>query len=497
MNFRLSASSSYFRVAWVMQMGDELMRSANFFKSSILFLGPLILVACNSPDFGKVKPSFSQMKEVPTSIFKFGKGVVGSKNTDTAKTLDAPLPLNDILGGSLATENRGTDFFASIKYALDTDPDIIAKRQEVEAKIASLAVTKAQKGFQVGTTLYGGIEDVTDNTKGLAVAINASRLVFDGGKLDSQIASSLFEVEASKMDLAATIDRRAHELLEKWLELEKYKSLQAQIDKRLSVLDPLIDQLEKVAKAGVGDVSKVTAAQRTVSAIRVEKTGVAEGLAQAQLEFSNAFGGLNDEVAFDYDFITNLVPSEIDDNLAQSSPMLKFYYANYQSSLARVRSLAAKDRFDVGFEARAMRPFAGSGYDSDESIGLVGRKTLFNGGMLESEIKEAQALSKARLAQIKSAYRSGVRSVQAAIQNIESMDKAILIARDNARLTSDEIVHLRQQLVIGGSTLDSVLSAEARLYEAESKEIKFVTEKYKSQVLVVSSLGLLSRALGF
>ena len=76
----------------------------------------------------------------------------------------------------------------------------------------------------------------------------------------------------------------------------------------------------------------------------------------------------------------------------QSSPLLKSQYASYQSSLARVKALRAKDGFDVGFEARAMRPFAGSEYDSDESIGLVGRKTLFNGGMLESEIKEAEAI---------------------------------------------------------------------------------------------------------
>ena len=53
--------------------------------------------------------------------------------------------------------------------------------------------------------------------------------------------------------------------------------------------------------------------------------------------------------------------------------------------------------------------------------------------------------------------------------------------------TSDEIVHLRQQLVIGASTLESVLSTEARLYEAESREIKFVTEKYKSKVVIISS----------
>ena len=77
------------------------------------------------------------------------------------------------------------------------------------------------------------------------------------------------------------------------------------------------------------------------------------------------------------------------------------------------------------------------------------------------------------------------------------MKKAILIARENAKLTSDEIVHLRQQLIIGGSTLESVLSAEARLFEAESKEIKFLTEKYKSEVTIVSSLGLLSKSIGF
>jgi outer membrane protein TolC len=271
--------------------------------------------------------------------------------------------------------------------------------------------------------------------------------------------------------------------------------LQSQIDKRLAVLDPLIEQLEKVAKAGIGDVSKVTAAQRTVSAIRVEQTGVAEGLAQAKLEFLTAFGSIVQRISFDYNFLTNLVPEKVDSDRIKQSPLLLSKYANYQASVARVNALKAKEGFDVGFEARAMRPFAGSGYDSDESIGLVGRKTLFNGGMLDSEIKEAAALVEANAEQIKATYRVGNRSVQTAIQNIESMNKAVLIARNNAKLASDEIIYLRQQLVIGASTLDSVLSAEARLYEAEAKEIRFLTEKYKSELLVVSSLGLLSSAL--
>ncbi len=468
------------------------MSQINFLRVSIIFLLSSLLAACQPLDFAKIKPNFSKIKEVPSALLNVDK----SRETASSKS-DTPLPLKFILEDSLADKNQGSDFVTSLKYALDTDPNIMSLRLDLEASSAAVRATQAQKDFQVGTTLYGGIEDVTDNTKGLAVALNASRLVYDGGKLDSRINSSIFELESAKMELTATLDQRANELCQKWLELEKYKSLQAQIDRRLAVLDPLIDQLEKVAKAGVGDVSKVTAAQRTVSVIRVQKTSIAEGLAQAQLEFLNAFGVLENGVAFDYEFITNLVPLEISDSLVQRSPLLMSQYASYQASLENIRSLKAKNGFDVGFEASAMRPFAGSEYDSDESIGLVGRKTLYNGGMLDAEIKEAEALAEARLAKIRATYRTGARSVQAAIQNIESMDKAILIARENAKLTSDEIVHLRQQLIIGGSTLDRVLSAEARLYEAESKEIQFRTEKYKSKVVIISSLGLLSNAIGF
>ena len=142
-----------------------------------------------------------------------------------------------------------------------------------------------------------------------------------------------------------------------------------------------------------------------------------------------------------------------------------------------------------------MVPFAGSEYGADESIGLVGRKTLYNGGMLGSQIEEARAVVAASAAQITSSYREGVRAVDTAKQKVTSLDEAILLARKNAKLTADEILYLRQQLVIGGSTLDSVLSAEARLYEAESQEITLRTDKRQSELVIVATLGLLSSAL--
>jgi outer membrane protein TolC len=474
------------------------MTRINFYRAIFLFLASFMLSACQPSELGKLKQNFSQIKIVSASFFSTKKRSAVIENEDLkVDSNNTTVPLQEILKDSLANKNHGADFITSIKYALDSDPDIISKKRSIDAGLAALRVANSQKDFNVGTTLYGGVEDITDNTKGIALAINASRLVYDGGSLDSQIQSSVYSLEAAKLDLTVTIDQRANILCQAWLELEKFKSLEAQIDKRLSVLNPLIDQLEEVAKAGIGDVSKVTAAQRTVSAIKLQKTSISEGLAQAKLVFENSFGFVDSGIIFDYEFVSNLVPREIDESLIISAPALRSRYAIYQSNIENIKSLKAKSGFDVGFEVRALRPFAGSEYGSDESIGLVGRKTIYNGGMLESEIEEAKAKADASLAQIKATHRSGTRHIEGAIQNIESMEKAILAARYNAKLTSDEIVHLRQQLIIGGSTLDSVLSAEARLYEAESQEIRFQTEKHKSELTILSSLGLLSQAIGF
>ncbi len=456
---------------------------------TLLMLG--LLSACQSSNLD----SFSKATKAFFEAEKVTKDFEQKASPDQGKIQNQSLA--DILKNSRSGNNVGSDFPSVIKYALDNDPSVSAKRRESEARLAAVEVKEALKEFQVTGTFYGGLEDLSDNTGGVALDLRASRSIYDGGKLDSEIAAKKLNAAAAKLELQATIDERAYRLAIKWIELEKYETLQKQINSRLEVLDPLIEQLEKVAKAGVGDVSKVTAAQRTVSAIRVTQTSIAEGLAKAKLEFTNAYGSLTEAVPYDAAFVAGLVPQQIDEDAVKRAPLLQAKYARYEASLAMLDSLRAKDEYDVGFEVRAMTPLAGSGYDSEESLGLVARKTLFSGGMLESQIKEAEIVVEAEIERIKETFRQGNEIVSAAQKSIVSMDKAILLARKNAKLTSDEIVYLKQQLIIGGSTLDNVLSAEAQLYEAESQEIKFEAEKRKSQISIISTLGLLSTELGY
>ena len=268
------------------------------------------------------------MKENPLNILKTNK-VFGNGQSDSVENASssAAKSLNQILDGSLTNGNSGSDFASVIRAALQDDPVIISKRQNVASKAASIGSTEAQKDFQVSSTFYGGIEDVTDNTKGLAVALSASRLVFDGGMVDAQIAAKKYQEQAARSELRAVIDERAARLGRIWIELEKYETLKDQIDSRLAVLDPLIDQLEQVAKAGIGDVSKVTAAQRTVATIRVTETNIAEGLEKARLDFANAFGDVKGDIRYDPELIAKLVPNNITDELTQKAPSLLAQYA--------------------------------------------------------------------------------------------------------------------------------------------------------------------------
>ena len=182
--------------------------------------------------------------------------------------------------------------------------------------------------------------------------------------------------------------------------------------------------------------------------------------------------------------------------MIQASPAMLGEYASYRASEATLAAVKAQDKVNVGLQMQASRPFGNSEYGSDESVGLVLNKTLFNGNMLKAEIEQSQAQVKNRVSRLRAAYREGDRMAKSAVQTVSTMEAAILLAKSNVRTASEEIAYLKQQLTIGGSTLATVLKAEAGLYEAQAREIDFTANKRKSELEILAGLGLLSKSLG-
>ena len=132
-------------------------------------------------------------------------------------------------------------------------------------------------------------------------------------------------------------------------------------------------------------------------------------------------------IEYDSKFIADLVPAKIR-RYGSSGAVSVVEICSIPAGAANLRALEAKNQFNVGFQLRATRPLGGSGEDSDERIGFVANKTLYNGGLLDKELEGARAIFEANVAQIKDAYRESTVTIETALQNIESMDKAIVLA---------------------------------------------------------------------
>jgi outer membrane protein TolC len=418
-------------------------------------------------------------------------------NTGTANaSLSSILSLKDAVAQAAPEINVDAGFAKAVAAAVKSDPKVQIAKSLFSQKKARLGVTKSQLDFQFSGTVYAGVEDVTDNTKGVAAVLSASKLMYDGGQNSNTVSADEYAVQSALEGYRASVDERALDVSTAWVELERYQSLNTLISGRLDVLDPLIRQLEQIADAGVGDATRVAAAQRTVAMIRVTQTDIEERLAQAELQFIRLFGKLPKNVTFDAASLSKAVPSNVTDDMAMVAPGILANYASYLGALYGLEAAKLRNSLTVGFETKLQRPFGTSTYDSDESIGLVARKTLYNGDKLASEVATLEAEVDRQKANVKDVYRRGRQAVETAMQSISSMEKAITMAKENAQALNDEIELLRKQLVIGQSTLDSVLSAEARLYDAESKEINFTADKRTSQLRVLSAIGRLSSLVG-
>ena len=424
-----------------------------------------------------------------------------SNHTDSDKKREGLPPT--ILSMEELTENRrikvdvDAGFVKAILQAIDQSPDVLAAENEVAVSRAKLSTTEAGRGTQFKATALGGVEDVSDETVGVAAILTANRMLYDGGILEAKIDSDRFYSRAAEQAYLAVRGERAFTLSRSWVELEKYQSLKDLIDSRLSVLDPLLVQLEKIAVAGVGDVSQVAQAQRIVSTILVAETEVSQGYEQAKIAFLNAFGSLPVKARYPAALISKQVPTSTVKQIAEKSPGLMSEYWAYRAAEAAVVAIKAQDKFSIGFEVKVQQPFGGSGVGSDESIGLALSKNFYQGEQLQSQVKRAESTAQVSAAQVTASYHKGELMILAARETIKSMDEAILLAKTNARSSREEIEYLRKQLIIGGSTLESVLSAEARLYEAESKEIGFTAERRKAESTILAISGIYSGDMNF
>jgi len=402
--------------------------------------------------------------------------------------------LETSLARDYAHGEAAVDFYSAVRVALVNDPDVLSAKQRLNERVAVEAVTASGKDFTADGNIYGGVKDVTDRQAGLAFVLDANRLLYDGGELENQIRAARFAVEASEYELERTKNERALEALEAWINLNRYTKLFDLIAQRLQILDPIIDNLERVAASGVGDLSQVVSAKRTVTAIRTKQAQVEESLELARVDFEEIYGSMLQAQKFvlpEKELSRKLIGKKTKE--ITNSPAVLAEFKLYSAAEARLASVKSRGNFNLSLRAQVSRPIGASTYGSDESIGLVLNKNFFDGGKLDKEIEEAEAKVSAQLSKLRFTARRNNSLAETTFRSIKAMERALAIAEEEVEIAKLEIKFQRKQLVIGASTFETVLTAEAKAYEAEAGVINIGYDLLRSRVAHAASLGDLAK----
>ena len=452
-------------------------------RLSLFFLTALSLTACD-------KAGLNASRElISNSINNTSPG----EKLNVAQSIPS---LEDLVENSNPKVDVDAGFLKATTQALELDAEVLTAKSILEASKATLRTTSAGSETKINATVLGGAEDISDERIGIAAILTADRVLYDGGILEARVATDTLIVKSAEQAYFATLDERALVYVNAWIELDQYTELSKLIESRLSVLEPLLAQFESVASAGVGDVGQVTAARRTASAILVAKARVSAKYQLARTAFINRFGRLPINVRYNAPQLPKKLYTKSPEKLAQKSPMLLSKYLEYRAAEAAVVAITAQDNVEIAFRAKLQRPFGGSNSNSDESIGFVLTKNFYQGNQLLAQIDRAEATAEAKSAGVSANFKDAKLKIRSARAVIKSLGESIDLARRVAQICREEIDYLRKQLIIGGSSLEKVLSAEVRLYEAESQEITFVAERRKAEASIMAVTGHYSHTFG-
>jgi len=398
---------------------------------------------------------------------------------------------------SRTSANVAAGFRPAVAEAALDNPAVRAAQQEILGAGFDIEAARGALAPQVSGSLYAGLTDEAnqDPETGAAARLNISKVVYDGGEISASVRQARAQQQIAYEDYRNELNDALFEGAAAWIALWEAERRYALIQERLRVVRPLFSQVEQVAQSGVSDITVVTAAQRVVNDIRAAENAARDQRRQAQTAFRRVFGTVPGSVAFDSDFLGANLPRHVGEDHILTTPEVVSAFLQYQAALARLDVAEARGGTRVDLQANIDEPLDAE-EEGDTTAGLVVSRTFFDGGTNRARINSAAAAVAQARDGLQAAYRNQGRQVMALRESLDAISSQIELARESREIAREEVDLLRRQLAIGQSSLENVLQAEVRLYDAENTIILRTAERASLRMELGSALGKLPAGFG-
>ena len=374
--------------------------------------------------------------------------------------------------------------------------DVVTNSPEILA--AEIAILDAQreaeivataKGLQVNSTIQAGSMSLVDEKNGMLGSLNIDKLVTDFGQTDARTLQANVNIEIAKLNYLSVVEKQ---LLTAGLALNAWESGYEVINLTFSkqvLAEPLIENLRRLAVAGQIDAIQLAAAEQQFAQLELTKVRSMEAVKKAEIIINKFFNKTPDQLKIDLQELENFTSK-----LSKIKPIQSVTYriAQQRKAAADMTLLVHKTSDKGSIVARSKLDIpAADNMETDATVGIVYSKILRDGGRHEKITNQLEAKIRLAEADMLSAMVE-VKSKDADLRAVKTIVKSSNALRtDLINNLQDQISQLEDQLAIGTTSFNELLSSHIELYQLQREEIESFSELRRINLELIAVSGRL------
>ena len=372
----------------------------------------------------------------------------------------------------------------------------LASERSLLSKVTS---TESVQRPQIrGNSTVGGVRETGGNasdktTQGMALGVNVSQLIFDGGLSSANIDLAMAQALRATAERQVIGNEIALEAARAWIDYWQYQSRLNILDVRTSEMDDLVSKMERMANNGMIDRSALDSARRQALDMSLEEKLLVNGLDEAKIKFKRLF---NQEVSkiSKPEEIVDLAEARLQANNWQEAPSLRQTAAEVVVANNALKIAEAAFAPQARLQAGVTSPMD-TGESTDTSIGLLLEYTFGDGGKRKADLEEAEAGLEAAQARLDDVQKVFSAEMEASLNKLNSLAASLPLVSEKIAISQIEAETARSQLSTGQTNLRQLIDAELENYRAEDKQVVLNAEKLVLQFGIAAKTGALGKLI--
>ncbi|MBE0501604.1 MAG: TolC family protein [Desulfuromonadales bacterium] len=334
----------------------------------------------------------------------------------------------------------------------------------------------------------------SDTTTGAAGGINLSQILYDGGESTAGVNRATAAALMARAEREARGNDLALQAASAWIDVWQYSERLHYLQTRVSELQTVLAQIERMATSGMLDRSVVDSARRELVTLALEETRLITDLAEARVRYDRFFRGKVLQLERPAPVVTTNQALDLAADWRRA-PRLERSAAELVVARSELASANAAFGPRARLQAGVTSPLEQS-ESTDSSVGLVLDYAFSDGGLRQSQRRAAVARVASAEAGLADARLSLQSELEVAVARLLSIDRSLELLREKVELTASEVQTARSQIVTGQASLRQLIDTELEGLRAVDQRFATYADQLKLQLTIASLTGALGDLIG-